>query len=306
MTEKVLKLFPGTEPGVIRIGARELPCVVLEDGRRVLSQEGFLKAIGRSAKAKAGTGSAQMEAVDSLPPFLVADNLKPFISDDLKESTTPIPFKMPTGQQAYGYDARLLPQVCEVYLSARDADPPVLLASQRHIVKACDLLIRGLAHVGIAALVDEATRYQELRDRNALQEILDRYLLAEQAKWAKRFPDEFYKEIFRLRGWQWRGMKINRPSVVGTYTNDIVWDRLTPGLREELRRRNPKDDKGQTKHRDHQFLTPDLGVPALSMHLHAVMGLMRAAPTWELFKRSLQRAFPHQGPLPLLDSIDSR
>ena len=94
--------------------------------------------------------------------------------------------------------------------------------------------MRGLAMVGIVALVDEATSYQKIRDRKALNRILDKYLLAEHAKWAKRFPDEFYMEIFRLRRWQWQGMKVNRPSVVGKYTNDFVWDRLAPGVREEL------------------------------------------------------------------------
>lgn len=312
MAESIPKLFPGTQPGVIRIGARELQCAVLEDGRRVLSQEGFLKAIGRAAKAKGGTGSAQMEQVDTLPPFLAADNLKPFVDREFEGSTIllkPIQFKMPTGQKAYGYPAGLLPKVCEVYLSARDAEPKVLLASQTHIVKACDLLIRGLAHVGIAALVDEATNYQELRDKEALQGILDKYLTAEHAKWAKRFPDEFYKEMFRLRGWQWKGMKVNRPSVVGTYTNDIVYDRLVPGseLRKQLREMNPKDEKGNTAHRDHLHFTQDLGIPQLDKHLYAVLGLMRASATWDQFMRSIQRAFPKQHStrsLPFSDTVN--
>lgn len=67
-----------------------------------------------------------MDQVDDLPPFLATENLKPFISKELKDSTTPIPFRTPTGGKAYGYEAKLLPQVCEVYLSARDAEPPVL------------------------------------------------------------------------------------------------------------------------------------------------------------------------------------
>lgn len=45
-------------------------------------------------------------------------------------------------------------------------------------------------------------------------------------EWAKRFPDEFYKQICRLKGWQWRGMKVNRPSVVAQYTTDLVYERL--------------------------------------------------------------------------------
>ena len=105
------------------------------------------------------------------------------------------------------------------------------------------------------ALVDEATGYQETRDRKALQSILDKYLCKELAAWSETFPDEFYKELFRLRGWQCRGMKINRPSVVGRYTNDIIYERLAPGILDELIERNPEDEKGQPKHRHHQWLT---------------------------------------------------
>ena len=187
-----------------------------------------------------------------------------------------------------------MPKVCEVYLQARDEG--VLLKTQEKFAKSCEILMRGLAHIGIIALVDEATGYQEIRDRKDLQIILDKYLLAERAKWAKRFPDEFYKEIFRLRDWEWRGMKVNRPSVVGHYTNDIVWDRLAPGVHEELKRLNPKTQRGRRKSLHHQWLTEDIGHPALQKHLNGVTVLMksvvRAKGGWEEFRRRLQRVFP--------------
>ena len=134
--------------------------------------------------------------------------------------------------------------------------------------------------------------YQEIRDKKALQEILDRYLLKEFAAWAKRFPDEFYKQMFRLRGWQWRGMRVNRPSVVGKYTNDLIYQRLAPGVLEELQRRNPRDEKGNREGKHHQLLTPDLGIPALQNHLFATTKFMEASATWDQFYRSMQRAFP--------------
>ena len=56
----------------------------------------------------------------------------------------------------------------------------------------------------------------------------DRFLRKELAAWAKRFPDEFYQQIFRLQGWEWKGMSINRPQAVGHYTKDIVYARLAP------------------------------------------------------------------------------
>jgi hypothetical protein len=101
--------------------------------------------------------------------------------------------------------------------------------------------------------------------------------------------------MFRLKGWQWRGMSINRPILVGKYTDDIVYQRLAPGVRNELRKRNPRDETGKRKQRHHQWLTEDIGIPALSHHLSGVMALMRASPNYEAFKRMLARAFPKPG-----------
>jgi hypothetical protein len=186
------------------------------------------------------------------------------------------------------------------------AESKAVRPNQFHIVERCKILIRGLARVGIIALVDEATGYQEVRDRLALQAILDRFLRKELAAWAKRFPDEFYEQMFRLKTWQWRGMSVNRPSVVGKYTNDLVYERLAPGILEELQSRNPKDDKGHRKARHHQWLTEDVGHPALAQHLYAVIGFMRASRDWEGFYRILNRAFPKRGTtllLPIPDEI---
>ena len=155
--------------------------------------------------------------------------------------------------------------------------------------------MKALAHVGIAGLIDEATGYQEVRDKRALQAILDKYLRKELAAWAKRFPDEFYKEMFRLRGWRWESMSVKRPSVVGTYTNDLVSERLAPGILEELQNRNPKDERGYRKGHHHRFLTDDVGHPALAQHLHAIIGLMRASSGWDQFYRMMNRAFPKRG-----------
>ncbi len=285
-------VIKATHDGELNIGSATIACAVLEDGTRVLTQSSFLRAIGQSHKP-----AGQRIGFEETAPFLASNNLKPFISKDLKASTRKIRFRQTRGGYAVGYKAELLPQVCEVYLRARDEN--VLVASQTRTAQACEILMRGLAHVGIVALVDEATNYQELRDRRALNKILDKYLLAEQAKWAKRFPDEFYQEIFRLRGWEWQGMKVNRPQIVGHYTNDIVWERLAPGVLEELNRLNPKTARGERKGKHHQWLTDDIGHPALQKHLNGVIVLMNSVVestppdrSWNEFRRRLQRVFP--------------
>jgi hypothetical protein len=151
------------------------------------------------------------------------------------------------------------------------------------------------------------TGYQEVRDRLALQAILDKYLRKEFAKWAKQFPPEFYQGIFRLRGWQWRGMKVNPPQIVAHYTKDLVYARLAPGIVKELEVRNPMTEKGYRKHKHYQYLTEDIGLPALAQHLYAVNGLMRAADTWKDFMALMDKAHPRRGDtlqLPLFDGED--
>jgi len=57
-----------------------------------------------------------------------------------------------------GYDATILPLVCDAWLSARDAG--VLKPSQLDKAQNAEILMRSLAKVGIIALVDEVTGYQ--------------------------------------------------------------------------------------------------------------------------------------------------
>jgi hypothetical protein len=290
-----------THDGDLQIGDLIIPCAVLEDGTRVLTQSGLLRAIGRSERPS-GEKYDENDGFAPVPTFLRTKSLKSFISKDFSDSSEPIAFIPKHGGKALGFRAELLPMVCDLFLEAREAG--ALPPNQMATAKKCEILVRSLAKVGIVALVDEATGYQEIRDKHALRALLDEYLSKELSAWAKRFPDDFYKEIFRLRKWEWRGMRVNRPQCVANYTTNVVYDRLAPGIVEELERRNPVQENGGRKAKHHQWLTSDVGHPALSQHIHAVTGLMRANGSWDSFMRQLDRAFPKKGDtlqLPLSD-----
>ena len=283
-----------THTGVLQIGDREIPCSVLDNGLRVLSSSGLSRVMGSRKKGVNLRPEDRESTSPQLPPFLYASNLKPFIPNDLTPPLiAPIQYRTKSSRVAFGYEAPLLPRICKVISDASKAG--ALLARQQYLVDTAEILMDGFATIGIIALVDEATGYQEVRDRLALQEILDKFLRKEFAAWAKRFPDEFYQHIFRLRHWQWRGMKVNRPQIVAHYTKDFVYARLAPGILKELEVRNPKDEHGHRKARHHQFFTDDIGHPALAQHLHAVVGLMRAADEWGQFQSMIDRAFPRRG-----------
>ena len=287
-------------PGEIKIGSSAIECAVLDDGRRVLSQRSVGRALGKGFGGKDWQGDA-----GKLPFFLTAKNLRPFVSNELETLVSkPIVYRDKSGgRTAYGLDATVLPQVCDVWLKARDAK--VLKKAQLPIAAKAEILIRGLAHVGIIALIDEATGYQDERARNALAKILEAFIAKELRAWVKTFPAEFYKELFRLRGIPYKE-SVKRPQYVGHLTNDLIYARLAPGVLEELRRLTPRDEKGRLRSHLHRRLTEDLGHPKLLQHLSAITALMKASDSWRVFKPLLDRALPRYKRLPLFDGLEPR
>lgn len=297
-----------THESTVRIGEINIPCAVLADGRRLITQSGMMIGLGRARQAK---GRQYYEADVNMPAFLTAKNLSIFISKELEVTSSQIEFVTIKGGRAFGYEAELLPKVCDVFIQAEDAG--ALLKGQAHIAVRARLLKDGLASVGIIALIDEATGYQIIRPQDALQAYLEAVIRKELAAWVKRFPDEFYENIYKLRGWAWPGMGKNRYSVVAHYTRDLVYQRIGPQVLEELEKKNPKDEKGQRKSKFHQWLTADVGHPLLSQHLHSLIMFQRLAIArghgWNRFMRMVDEVLPKRGdtlPLPFPnDEIDS-
>jgi P63C domain len=303
-TEGLPQAVCGSPDRPLRIASAELPCYVLADGTRVLSQGGFLEALGRHRKANVKRrGEESVE--ERVPPILQGNALRPFISAEVLEKSRPIAFRTPSGVRANGYRADLLPHVCEVYLKAREEN--VLPPNQMHIAKQAEILVRGLANVGIIALVDEATGYQELRARDALARILEQFIAKELQAWVQTFPSDFYQELFRLRGLDYPCDTVKRPQYFGILTNDIVYKRLAPGVLDELKRVTLRTETGRPKHKYFQHLTQNIGYPKLREHLGSAVTMMKLSDNWGDFMSKLNRIHPKYGatlPLPLTYNQD--
>lgn len=161
------------------------------------------------------------------------------------------------------------------------------------------MLMRAFARIGIAGLIDEATGYQNIRPADALKAYLEQILKKELSSWVKRFPDEFYENIYKLKDWSWPGMMKNRYSVVAHYTNDLIYERLAPGLREELERRNPMQENGSRKSKHHQWFDDD-GEKLFSQQMFTVLALQRAClnkggDKWEHFLSMVNEVLPKKG-----------
>jgi hypothetical protein len=286
-----------THEGVLVIGDMRLECAVLEDGTRVINQGTMLAALGRAPTM------GRRELTEGRPPFLSAANLRPFISRELMDSYEPIHYRhVGTSARSLGYLAQIMPMVCEVYLDARNEG--VLLRNQERAALAAETLIRGLARVGIIALVDEATGYQEVRARHELEKILEAYVQAQFRPWVAMFPDEFFREIYRLHGWEFRPGQTRRTPHVGKLIKHYVYEQLPQGVLSELERLNPKNAKGNRPRKHHQHLTETTGNIHLDRQINTVITLMKISRNQPEFEDFFERAFPPPQPkLPLVIDV---
>lgn len=290
--EPPVRALYGAPDRPLRIGDIEIPCYVLEDGRRILAQRGLQQGIGLSP----GGGQRGARRLAELMGYLERKGLE--TQDLMARVNSPIRFLPPHGgRQGDGYEATILPDICAVVIDA--AASGRLLKQQAHLALQCAKLQHGFATVGIIALVDEATGYQDFRARDALAKVLEKFVAKVLRPWIRTFEPPFYREIYRLNGWDY-SESCGSPGVVGHWTNNIVYRRLAPGVLDELRRLTPRLPSGRLKHRLFQRLTEDVGHPKLKQHLEGVTMLMKYSPNWMVFMDRLDHEYPMYGATPML------
>jgi len=262
-------------------GLPDIPCYVLDDKRRVLVQRGMMDALDMK-QGTAGRGGG-----DRLARFLATKSISHFVPNNLRDVIIePIRFNV-NGTMAYGYEATILADICGAVLDARRLGK--LNYQQDHIAERCEMLLRGFAKVGIIALVDEATGYQYDRPRRDLEKQLEKFLAESLRRWVRTFPPDYFKHLCRLRGVQLRpDMKL--PPYFGTLTNNLVYRRIAPGLLKKLKER--RSERGKSSHKLHSWLSADLGVPEVLMHLGTVIALMKIHKDYTEFQTQLDELAP--------------
>ena len=73
----VPEVFEATHRGYLNIAGTEIPCAVLRNGKRVISQSGLFKTFERPRKGE--------KRQEGLPSIIGAANLVPFVTDELRE-----------------------------------------------------------------------------------------------------------------------------------------------------------------------------------------------------------------------------
>lgn len=283
MADKVLKAI---QAGSVTFAGICVACAVLENEMRVLTQKGLLAALGCSnlvGRSDKNKGNSRLD----LSTIWAAENLEPYSQQATRVRTTPVRFRLPNGELAVGYDAKVLPEVCKIYGSAQLDG--VLRESQLPTAYRCQRIVLAIAEVGIDRVVDEATGYRSCPLGYA--EFVGMMIAAEVQPWFKRFRDPFCEEIARLKRWKYTCGPKGLPRAVSQYINKYVYNLLPPEVRKELRRR-----AAQGNHvRLHQGLSDSLGIKWLEEHLRNVTLLLKSAPDWEHFEWSFQQNFPQNG-----------
>ena len=284
-------LLKATHQGSMTVGSLNLDCYVLEDGRRVFHKRGMARALGM----KSGGGNVFLRAMQR-------KGLGSELDKTLIESIeNPINFKPLTQDLAHGYEADVLVNVCKAIVRADEATK--LTGSQKSLANQARILLNAFAKVGVSALIDEATGFQQVRSPDALRLLVQQYIEEEKREWEKQFPDEYYNELNRLYGSKkltttGSGAVIqNRPQHFAKFTRFYVYHPLENGaVLEELDKINPKiNSNGTRKARFHQHLSEGYGIEKLKRQVQEVMTLIQVSDTISQFKKLVSKRFPQKG-----------
>lgn len=101
-----------THIGKAKIGTSEIPCAVLDNGIRVLTEHGITTAMGSRRGGSKRLKKTSAEAGAPVPIFIAPQNVREFITRELSDRLLkPITYRY--GRQTLiGYDARVLRAIC--------------------------------------------------------------------------------------------------------------------------------------------------------------------------------------------------
>jgi len=292
------KKAKATHHGEVNLNGKKIASAVLEDGTSIFSERSLAIAFG--IKGGGAHWKRKKEAENEsavLPEYLSARYLKPFIPKELMlKFESAVDYESVAEKDARGVDATILSDICDVYVTAQKelAKRGIHYPSLDKVADNAYAMIKAFSKLGIIALVYEATGYDKIKSKDALQKFLEKFLLEEKGKWIKTYPDEFFEMIFKMKGLTWSSAnKGQKPQWIGHHINDFVYSRIAPKVLTELRKINPKNEKGNRKGKHPQYISTDFGHPKLKEHLASLIALGKGAGyNWNNFKRLIERAFP--------------
>ncbi len=270
--------------GPLEIGEAKIDAYVLDDGRRVIHKRGMAKALGmKSEGGNAFMKTMNRKGLGSALPQEIRDKID-----------NPLVFNVLAGDPGHGYEATFLIDLCKAIMRANKDGK--LKPSQEFLAIQAEVIVSASAKLGIVALVDEATGYIADKRKEEYRELFRDFIREECRQWEKEFPDQFFEMFYKLYGLKRKNPKANHPSFFGHLIRKYIYHPLANSngaVLKELDEKNPVVyTGGGRKHKLHQFLSENVGVPAFRAHLWQVVGIGNSVTDKASFDKAFDRAFP--------------
>jgi len=273
--------------GKLKIGDVVLDCYHLKDGRRLFHKRALARALGlKSTGGNAFMKTMGRKGIGSVMP------------DEMREKIdNPIIFKPLGGDPAHGYEGTFIIDLCDFILDAYQKG--ALKPSQSFLGIQAEIILRASAKVGIIALIDEATGYIKDKKKEEYRELFKEFIKQECGEWAREFPEQFFDLIYRLYNLRRSNLKGKHPRFFGHFIRKYIYSPLVNShgaILEMLDGKNPVVYvNGGRKYKLFQFLSDQLGLPALRAHIWQVVGIGNSVRSKESFNRAFENAFPQSG-----------
>jgi hypothetical protein len=298
---KPVGLPKAVSQGSLKIGDTLIDVYVLEDRRRLIHKRAMARALGLKSEG----GNAFMKMISS-------KGLGSAIGQELREKIDkPIEFNPLSGDPAHGYSAEVFIEVCDAIIDA--ARRNLLTSAQQFLGIQAEFIVRSAAKIGIIGLIDEATGFIADKRREEYRELWDQFLREEFRTWEAEFPERLFDSMYRLYGLKRLDPKsFKHPRFFSKFIRKYIYAPLANSngaILAELEAKNPVVySNGGRRYKMFQFLSDELGMPALKAHLWQVVGIAASAPDKGAFERAFRRAFPEASPFgqqaDLFDDLD--
>jgi len=262
--------------GELTVG--NIPCYVLDDGRRVISRTGATDVL------TGGKGGGNLES------YLYVESLVPYIPPDLPHQMIEFTIPEVVNKTVRGITAETFADICTAYMQAYN-DGALKTIRQQEIALKGGMFLAACSKVGLIGLIDEATGYQYQRAEDALQLKLKLFLEddLQMHKWEKTFPDALWIEFGRLTGWE--GALNKRPKYWGKLVMELVYDYLDKDVADWLRTNVPKPRHGQHYHR---WLSEQYGLKRLMEHIWMLVGMASACQSMRELRMRMAEKYGRQ------------
>lgn len=259
-----------------------------EDRTHLFSERSLANAFG--FKGSATYWEKRKKGAAVLPSYLSNSALKDYITADLIDKlAAAVPYLSTSKVVATGVEATALPLICDVFVKAGNDNPQneaLVIAGKRAYA-----IILAFSQYGVLKWVEQITGYRYTDEDTQIVKSLKEYGVSPTIiEWQKEFQTDFYRHIYRLKGWPFNPNTVKRPQVIGTYTNQYVYNYLPKDVFAWIKENTPKSKSGNKTARYFQSLDDNKGKELLRNQLVSVTTLLKLSRSWQEFKDFFARS----------------